>query len=361
MQNTPVGFSVGAANPGVRHEVVTRWLDSGQSPTVSLTDECLRELPQSRDDPPVLARFSRPRAVEATRLAVVSDIHLSTRERGTWKMYHRTVPRLRETVRDIETRGVDGVIVPGDLTADGHPEDVKRVDEILSTLSVPVSAVPGNHDTTEDATGGHSFPSADVATDVLPERLPYHTRVGGVDLLCVDSTRGASGAKATLSAEQHDWLEGAIGRVETPVVVSHHNLPGLQGATGGRSWRSSFPMQNATSVSEVLNEGVPLHISGHLHLPAVAASRRVRELISPALCSFPGGYLLLDIRADGTTVRFVPVTDTPALESGWRAAREYKDRSRMVAWMAHRQLTELPLIEESPPADLAQYPSTEGA
>jgi 3',5'-cyclic AMP phosphodiesterase CpdA len=276
---------------------------------------------------------------------VLSDVHLSTSREGSWKLYHHTESRLGTAVDRIGQDEVDGLLVAGDLTSDGDPEDLQRVFDLLDRLDVPVCAVPGNHDAT--AAG-----SAGAAADALTSRFgvadcPLHVSIGGVDLLCLDSTRASSGAKATLSAAQLDWLEETITTVETPLVVSHHNLSGLLRATGGTSWRSSFPLQNAAQLGGLLAaQDVPLCVSGHLHVPAVAASGGVRELIAPALCSFPGAYLLLEMDETGTTVRLVPVADEAGLLEGWRAASTYSERSQMVAWMAYRQLAALPLVDE---------------
>lgn len=334
-----------SANPGVGNATVTQWVREGTAPPISLHREELVRLPTQGADRPVLARFAQPRTTRPTRLAVLSDIHLSTTADGSWKLYHRTESRLQSAVQQVENEGVDGVVLTGDLTKDGCPADLDRVCECLDSLDVPVYAVPGNHDATapKQATG---------QTERIAERFgiggfPFHASVGGIDLLCLDSTRAASGTKATLSAGQLDWLETTLETVENPLVVSHHNLSGLLTATGGQSWRSSFPLQNAAQVSQRLAaEDVPLCLSGHLHLPAVAATSGVRELIGPALCSFPGAYLLLSIDEAGTTVRLAPVAQETGLLEGWEAASSYSERSQMVAWMAYRQLIALPLIDE---------------
>jgi predicted phosphodiesterase len=343
----PAGSSpvpVVTANPGVGNATVTEWVRDGIVPSISLHREELLALPTKSDSRPLVARFARPRTTQPTRLAVLSDIHLSTNAKGSWKLYHRTEPRLRSALERIDD--VDGLVVTGDLTKDGNQADLERTIRCLETADQPVYAVPGNHDATT-AVEERNCHVEQIAERFGPGGFPFHTEIGGVDLLCLDSTRAASGTKATVSTDQLDWLRETLGSVETPLVVSHHNLGGLLTATGGQSWRSSFPLQNAEHVGGVLAEAdVPLCLSGHLHLPAVAASGGVRELIAPALCSFPGAALLLEIDETGTTVRLVPLADEAGLVEGWQAARSYSERSRMVAWMTYRQLTALPLVDE---------------
>ncbi|MFC6863535.1 metallophosphoesterase family protein [Halomicroarcula sp. GCM10025817] len=346
MTDGSVGFASRRVNPGFRDEDVTEWLQTGQVPTESAERPDLRAVPRARGTPTTLARLARPQASRPTRLAVVSDVHLSTTNEGSWKLFHRSETRLRQAVDDVGTRGVDGVVVAGDLTEDGHPEDVARAAELLSDLSVPVLPVPGNHDAPTDPGADASFSEGALGT-LLPGGFPYRGRVGGVDVLCLDSTRAASGEKATLADDQLAWLAETVSACDDPIVVSHHNLPGLLSATGGDSWRSSFPLRNADRFGSVLRDSaVGLHVSGHLHIPALAATGGVRELIAPALCSFPGGYLLVDVGPEGTTVRYVPVVGLPGLTEGWEAARAYKPRSRMVARMALGQVTALPLVDE---------------
>jgi Icc protein len=302
------------------------------------------------EEPLTLARFSAPRTATPTTLAVLSDIHLSTREHGTWKLFHRSRDRLRAAVADVNRRA-DAVVVAGDLTEDGAAADFEVVAAELAELDVPYVAIPGNHDVPKSFDDHPVPPVTEFVETHTPGALPFHWRVGDLDLLCLDSAH-ADGALADthqglVTDDQLAWLDRTLPEAEMPVVVTHHNLDGLLAHTGGRSWRSSFPVRNAGALADVLvRHDVPLHLSGHLHLPAVAGGNGLRELVAPALCSFPGAYLLLEIGPDGTTVRVVPTSDREGRREAWAAAAAHSERSRMVARATVHQLAAAPLVDE---------------
>ncbi|WP_336359611.1 metallophosphoesterase family protein [Haladaptatus sp. ZSTT2] len=321
-----------------------------------------RELPQqssrqpsahTHDDAgPLFARFARPRTDTQTTLAIISDVHLSTRESGSWKVYHRTEQRLQTAISDINAREVDGVVFTGDLTENGEQGDFERVAALFADIDAPAVAVPGNHDVPKD------FDQHDVATldwfaeTFTPGGLPFRTRIGGVDVIGLDSATGPNESlsathKGQISAAQIAWLDEVLDEAICPLVVMHHNLPGMLELTGGVSWRSSFPMLDYDPLVEVLEaHDVSLTLSGHLHIPAVAQTERINELICPALSSYPQGYLLLTVDELGTTVRYVPVADGAGAAEAYMLAQDYSDRSKAVAELTQFHLESLPLHDE---------------
>ena len=65
--------------------------------------ESARESSDRRPAPgPVFARLDRPRSDPPVTLAVIADPHVAVAARGTWKVYHRTLDRLR-TAEEIRT------------------------------------------------------------------------------------------------------------------------------------------------------------------------------------------------------------------------------------------------------------------
>ncbi|WP_327052398.1 metallophosphoesterase family protein [Halomicrococcus gelatinilyticus] len=315
------------------------------------------------DAGPVLARFDRPRTATATTVAVVSDPHVSTEREGTWKVFHRTRERLRTVLADAMARDVDAVVLAGDLTEDGARIDFEAVDATLADAEVPTFAVPGNHDVRKafDAHDGRplsaftanyaSAGATGAAGGSSPSGLPFHARVGGVDVIGLNSASTPDGAlddthDGAVSDDQLSWLDETLPGADAPVVVMHHNLPGL--ACGDlRSWRSSYPLRNADALVETLTgHGAPLVVSGHLHLPAVSCAGDVRQVVAPALSSFPQAALLLEVGPDGTTVRYVPVGGQAAVEEAYMHAQADSERSGMVADLVHARLSTLPLVDE---------------
>jgi Icc protein len=301
---------------------------------------------------PIFARFSYPRSETRTTIAVISDTHVSTEKRGTWKVFHRTRERLQTAIADANTRDVDAVVFAGDLTEDGSAEDFETVRSLLADLDVPHVAVPGNHDVPKSFDSHETPPLSSFESDFTPDGFPFHECVGGVDIIGLNSASTPDGTLSDchdgcISADQLAWLDETLPKTDAPIVVSHHNLPGLSDGTDPHSWRSSFPMRNATELADILSKhDVSLHVSGHLHVPAVAETMGVRELVAPSLCSFPQAYLLFEIGPLGTAVRFVPTADAAGTMEAYMHAKKDSARSDALAEMTLDRLASFPLEDE---------------
>ncbi|WP_276279447.1 metallophosphoesterase family protein [Halorussus caseinilyticus] len=305
---------------------------------------------RARRGPATLARFARPRADTRTTLAVVSDPHLSTDKEGTWKVFHRTEDRLRAAIADANDRGVDGVVFAGDLTEDGRPEDFDGAADVLADLDAPFVAVPGNHDVPKAFDDHDTPPVAEFADRFAPGEFPFRTQFGGVDVLGLNSASAPGGEldathDGAISDDQLSWLESTLPETDAALVVSHHNLPGLDAAVGADGYAPHPPVGDAPAFVDALAGHDALHLSGHVHLPA-AITGDVRGLVCPALSSFPQAYTLAEVGPEGTTLRMVPVADTEGVEEAHHLARTHSDRSGDIAAMVEDQLSDLPLVDE---------------
>jgi hypothetical protein len=301
-------------------------------------------------EPTTLARFAAPRSDTETTLAVFSDPHLSTDEEGSWKVYHRTEARLRAAVADANAREVDGVVVAGDLTKDGHPDEFDGVADVLADSNAPVLAVPGNHDVPKAFDDHETPPVSAFADRFAPDEFPLREQLGGVDVLGLNSASAPGGEldathDGAISDNQLAWLEATLPETDAPLVVSHHNLPGLDSCVGETADAPHPPVGDAPAFVDALAGHDALHLSGHVHLPA-AISGDVRGSVCPALSSFPQAYTLAEVGSEGTTLRMVPVADSGGIEEAHDLARNHSDRSADIAEMVRSQLTDLPLAEE---------------
>jgi Icc-related predicted phosphoesterase len=295
-------------------------------------------------DDGVLARFDRPRASVPATVALVSDPHVSTDETGSWKLFHRTRERFRATIEDLEGEGVDCLAIAGDLTKDGARRDLDWIESALDDLAVPCVTVPGNHDVKEVRV-------AEFENRFTSAGLPVHRRIGGVDLIGLNSAStpegGAEAREKVVSEAQLEWLERTLPETTAPVVVTHHNLPGLDDALGDADWDPHSPVENAEALIDVLSRhDVPLHLSGHVHLLGLTRNEGVRGLIAPALSSFPQSYLLLEVDGRGTTVRCRTPTDEAQLEEAYREAQSDSTRSEVVSELTVDALANLPIADE---------------
>ncbi|WP_336000529.1 metallophosphoesterase family protein [Halorientalis halophila] len=292
---------------------------------------------------PTLARLDGPTASRPTSLAVLADPHVTARGRGTWRVLHRTVQRARTAVTEANRLDVDGVVVAGDLTDGGAPHEFDRADALLAGADAPTLAVPGDHDVSGAGDDPGSAPATAFADRFADGRYPFVARIGGIDLVGIDTASGvATDGAAGVSAPQLDWLESILPGLERPVVVCHHPLADLDeagtDAPGSR-------IENAQELARVLRDGgVELVLSGHRHWPGTGTIGGVREIVAPAVCSLPQAFLHLRIDAEGAIVDLIPLAERTGFEEAYAHAR---DDGR---WLAERVddggLARFPLVDE---------------
>lgn len=300
---------------------------------------------------PVVARLSRPTSGRSVQFAIVADAHLSTDATGTWKRYQGTIRGFETAIEDIHNRGVDAVFFAGDQTKDGTEAEFQRFNELAERIEVPWIAIPGNHDVPKDF-DDHYSPSIDEFCDTYtPGSFPFVFSVGDLDLIGINSATTVDGRlsdtwQGAISTDQLEWLRDRLSEFETPIVVLHHNLAPLAEHVDAYPW-NRFQIANPEPLLDVLEDAdAPLVVSGHQHLPATTAHRGVRELIAPATCSFPQGYLLIEVSQQGTVVRFVPIADRGETEKAYWSARTGKALGQGIAEMALTRLRSFPLVDE---------------
>lgn len=304
-----------------------------------------------------LARFRRPTAARPTRLAVVADPHVTPWATGTWQVFHRTEQRLATAVADIDRANVDAAVVLGDLTKDGRPVAFDRVDELLADCDTPVLAVPGDRDVPKAADGHRTPPVEAFAERYADGTYPFVERVGGVDLVGIDTAtapdgRLADGHGGAVSASQLDWLAAILPGLSNPVLVCHHNVSHAATRVAGLPAAHDYRVANADELAAVLTDGgVDLVLSGHAHWPAAASLSGLREVLAPATCSLPQAFLLVEIDATGTTVSLRPLADRAGFEEAYAHARNGDGRGQRLAdCVDDGYLHRLPLVDESPNA-----------
>ena len=302
---------------------------------------------------PVLGRFSNLTASEPTRLAVCSDLHLSVDAQGTWRVSHRTQERLEAAVASLNRQSLDGVVFNGDLVQYGTRAEYEAFDRIIDALEVPFVAIPGNHDLTQFGPGPKRTLS-EFERRYTPGELPYRTRIGGIDLLALNSNQSTHDSIAEtyvgrLDDRTLEWLSTQLASADHPLVAVHHNLPGtramLTAATADFDVEDGSPrFENADELVAVLENAPgspPLVVTGHVHFPAVERTGAVREFTLPALGPYPGAYTVFEVTETGATATLHSVLDhdarIEALASGLENCR---------VLLAASQLAGVPLVED---------------
>ena len=187
-------------------------------------------------------------------IAQLSDIHIGgARHHGAL---------LRYAIAEINEARPDVVVIAGDLTDEGYPDQYGEAREQLGALGCPnVVAVPGNHD------------SRHVGY------LQYERAFGGRDsILRLQGADGTQLALVAVDSSKPDLDEGEIGRehyawieegfrepADLRVFVCHHHLMPIPG-TG----RERNQVLDAGDVLSLLRDAeVDVVLSGHRHVPCV--------------------------------------------------------------------------------------------
>lgn len=157
---------------------------------------------------------------------------------------------------------LDAVVLTGDLTDGGSPEDYALLKDILSPLTMPIFTVPGNHDKRR------AFRSA--FAESLPfgdgHFLNYEAEIGGMRVLALDTLVEGRGAGA-LAADSLAWLEEKLSSApERPALVLLHHppfpsgIPSLDAATLVEGREEMARIVRAHPARLVL-------LAGHIHRP----------------------------------------------------------------------------------------------
>ncbi|MEL7466721.1 MAG: phosphodiesterase [Pseudomonadota bacterium] len=175
-------------------------------------------------------------------------------------------------------RGVDCVIVTGDLTDHGAGEEYARFASIMEGLRLPWMAVPGNHDAR--APMREAFADADW----MPEAGPIHWMrdFGPFTLIALDTLlEGAHHGE--LCEDGFAFVDAQLTAIgsQFAVIATHH--PWM--ASGVPSMDADNLRNGATLMERLDAHPGPVRmISGHVHRAATAQIGRVHCEIAPASC-----------------------------------------------------------------------------
>ncbi|MEM9027345.1 MAG: metallophosphoesterase [Pseudomonadota bacterium] len=248
----------------------------------------------------------------ATRLAHLTDVHLGPLPKlrfwdwnvkrtfgyANWRLRRHRVHRPEVVdllLADLQRQRADHVLVSGDLTNIGLPEEHRAAARWLERLGPPehVSVVPGNHDvytrliSDPGIRSWYAYFHADSARDVA---FPYVYDVGNITIIGLNSAvftmpGNASGRIGRAQRERlAEALKEAADRQQFRLVMLHH--PPLPGLTSSRR-----ALRDADALMETLAEGpADLVIHGHNHRfmqNAIALADRKIPVIGAASCSVP--------------------------------------------------------------------------
>lgn len=181
--------------------------------------------------------------LSAQRMAVLSDIHVTPGNANE--------DALRRAMREINADpSLDFVIMNGDLSNEGSDIELANVKAILDSISLPLYALPGNHESTWSQSAAHSFPRLwgdDRFVDVIGDSLVI------IGINCGPYMKMGDGH---IKQEDLHWLRSTLEREATGNrrVLSFNHYPLLD------------DLDNFTEYVQVLQDyPVIAHICGHYH------------------------------------------------------------------------------------------------
>lgn len=272
---------------------------------------------------------------------------------------------------EVREAAPEALLLTGDLTFNGALQSHEALIEKLRGLEavgIPVLVLTGNHDLYNEnavAYHGDSFTRVISATTVsfgalyaefgLNEALSVDsdslsylyplndtTRVLMLDLNTAHDFCGIS--ESSLRWVEHQLREAKQDGVSV-LAAGHQNL--FQHSI----FRGGYVIQNADKLSALFRRyGVPLYLSGHLHIQHLLTQDGLTEIATSALCSYPCQYGL--VRSSGGHLHY----ETKELDMAAWASRNGRDmeyyghfREEAAAYMrAHFSAAALPPAGVSP-------------
>jgi 3',5'-cyclic-AMP phosphodiesterase len=186
-------------------------------------------------------------------IAQLSDIHIGGGR------YHEEL--LQAAIGEINQLGPDLVVVAGDVTDEGYPDQFAAAKERLEKIECPrLVMVPGNHDARH--VGYLHYEQTFGPRD---SRLRLTADGTEVALVAVDSSKPDLD-EGEIGREHYGWIEeGLRGAADLRIFVCHHHLMPIPG-TG----RERNQVLDAGDVLSLLRHAhVDLVLSGHRHVPFV--------------------------------------------------------------------------------------------
>ncbi|HLO88693.1 MAG TPA: metallophosphoesterase [Nostocaceae cyanobacterium] len=299
------------------------------------------------------------------RFAIVSDLHVAL-PHTVWDHPNRfhlveiSIPAFESVLAHLTQMDLDFLLIPGDLTQHGEPENHAWLAKRLAQLPFPVYVVPGNHDVpvlnaNEQSIAFTEFPSYYRKFGYgNPEQIYYSCQVlPGVRLIGLNSNSFDEQGKqiGRLDDQQLRWLERELASVgdELVLVMIHHNVVEHLPNQSCHAMASRYMLENAPQVLELLRQhGVKLVFTGHLHVQDVACANGVYDITTGSLVSYPHPYRVLEFRRDRVGREWLQII-SHRVESvpNFTNLQQFSRR-----WMGDRSFPFLMKLLTSPPLNL---------
>jgi 3',5'-cyclic AMP phosphodiesterase CpdA len=279
----------------------------------------------------VLVRtLPRPHGELLCRFATVNDVHFGEIEAGRIDDHPEgPIQRVadgeapypetmnRSAVAEMLAAALDAVIVKGDLTCDGDPEELQAFEDCYRrAFGDQLHVVRGNH----DAYRGQTYYSGDEWIG-----LP------GIAIALMDTTIPMKTTGA-LSTEQLDWLSTNAAESDTPVIVMGHHQQWLAEVHRKHASRSDdyfgLHPDSSDALTDVIAQrpSIVAYTAGHTHRHRVRPMRGgVPSIEIGCVKDFPGTWAEYRVYEGGITQVVHRVSSPEALRWSERCRHLYSD------------------------------------
>lgn len=245
------------------------------------------------------------------RFAVVSDLHIAL-PHTVWShpsrfhMVEVSIAALEVVFEHLEQQQLDFLLIPGDLTQDGEPDNHAWLQQRLAQLPFPVYVVPGNHDFETSIAGKESISASDFPGYYRKfgyensQQLYYTCEVlPGLRIISLNSNffNAQRQLVGRIDQLQIDWLRQVLQQFQDELifVMVHHNVVEHIPHQSRHQLGRRYMLENAAEVLQILDEfGVKLIFTGHLHVQDVAQWRDIYEITTGSLVSYPHPYRIFE-------------------------------------------------------------------
>ncbi|MDE2362000.1 MAG: phosphodiesterase [Hyphomicrobiales bacterium] len=208
-------------------------------------------------------------------IAQITDLHLRPRGKAAYRVSETNMLAERAFAALAALRPApDVVLITGDLTDCGLPEEYEILRGLVKRLPMPVFAVPGNHD------------RRDAMHKALPEMAPMHARDEFIQfvvddfpirLIGLDTVTPGKSSGALCSRRLRFLEEALASEPQRRTLIFMHHPPFITGVDHMDHIRL---LDGADGFSEILarNPQVRLVVCGHVH-------RKIVTRVGHAICS----------------------------------------------------------------------------
>jgi 3',5'-cyclic AMP phosphodiesterase CpdA len=249
------------------------------------------------------------------RFAIISDPHV-TLSHTLWSHPDRfhlgevSIPALESVLTHLEQCALDFILIPGDLTQHGEPDNHRWLQQRLNNLTTPVYVIPGNHDIptllpNKTSIGVKAFPYYYRQFGYInPERLYYCQEIlPEIYLIGLNSNYFDAQGKQLgyVDEDQLLWLEQTLTLVKDKLVfiMIHHNVIEHIPAQSTHTMGKRYMIGNSKTLLTLLQKyGVKYIFTGHLHVQDVAEFEGIYEITTGSLVSYPHPYRILEMTID---------------------------------------------------------------